>query len=85
VANITVTVPDDVYKAARICAAAQGSSVDALVAAYLSSLSDIEFHQREAEQARIIAQMERFSAGERLDRDEIHMRAIRCEHELPKT
>jgi len=35
VANITVSVPDDVYRAARIRAAEQGSSVSALVAEYL--------------------------------------------------
>ena len=39
-ANITVSVPDDVYRAARVRAAERGSSVSSLVADYLRSLSD---------------------------------------------
>jgi plasmid stability protein len=79
VTNITVSVPDDVYRAARIRAAEQGSSVSALVAAYLSSLSerDAEFARLEAQQQRIQAQIERFSASDRLDREELHSRAVR--------
>ena len=38
--NITVSVPDDVYRDARIRAAERGSSVSALVAEYLRSLSE---------------------------------------------
>jgi plasmid stability protein len=79
VANITVSVPDDVYRAARIRAAERGSSVSALVAEYLRSLSqrDAEFARLEAQQRRIQAQIERFSARDRIDRDELHERAIR--------
>ena len=45
VTNITVSVPDDVYRAARIRAAEKGVSVSVLVAEYLRSLSkhDAEF------------------------------------------
>jgi len=38
--NITVSVPDDVYQRARVHAAEQGRSVSALVAEYLTSLSE---------------------------------------------
>ena len=38
--NITVTVPDDVYREARVRAAERGSSVSALVGDFLRSLSD---------------------------------------------
>lgn len=78
-ANITVTIPDQVYRAARVKAAERGSSVSALVADYLSSLSESEseFQRREAQQARVIAQIDRFCAGNRLSRDELHERAIR--------
>jgi plasmid stability protein len=38
VKNITVTVPDDVYRNARIRAAELGVSVSALVGEYLRSL-----------------------------------------------
>lgn len=79
VANITVSVPEDVYRAARISAAEQGSSVSALVAGYLRSLSEreVEFTRLEAQQRRIQKQIDRFSARDRLDREELHERAVR--------
>jgi plasmid stability protein len=77
--NITVSVPDDVYRFARIRAAERGSSVSAIVTEYLRSLSGggAEFARREAQQRRIQRQIRRFSAGDRLLRDEIHDRALR--------
>jgi hypothetical protein len=78
-ANITVSVPDDVYRAARISAAERGSSVSALVADYLSSLSqrEAEFVRLEAQEQRTQRQIEHFSARDRLDREELHSRAVR--------
>ena len=78
-ANITVTVPDDVYRAARIRAAEKDTSVSALVADYLRSLSnrEAEFERLEAQQKRIISEIENFSAGDRLSRDELYDRALR--------
>lgn len=77
--NITVTVPDEVYRDARIRAAERGSSVSALVAEYLRSLSEREtaFSQLEAQQRRVQNEIGRFRAGDRLGRDEIHTRAVR--------
>lgn len=77
--NITVSVPDDVYRAARIHAAERGGSVSSLVAEYLRSLSerDAEFARLEAQQREVQATIGRFRAGDRLDRDEIHRRAVR--------
>ena len=77
--NITVSVSDDVYRAARIRAAERGSSVSALVAEYLSSLSerDAAFARLEAQQRRVQAEVDRFSARDRLARDEAHERAVR--------
>ena len=77
--NITVSVPDDVYRAARIRAAERGSSVSSLVAEYLGSLSDRdgEFARLEAEQKSVQEQIDRFSARDRLNRDELHQRAVR--------
>jgi plasmid stability protein len=79
VTNITVSVPDDVYRAARIRAAERGSSVSALVAGYLSSLSEhgLEFSRRETEQRRVQDEIDRFSASDRLDREAVHERALR--------
>jgi plasmid stability protein len=77
--NITVSIPDDVYRQARIRAAERGSSVSALVAEYLGSLSEreAEFARLLAQQKRITEEIEGFRAGDRLDRDRIHDRAIR--------
>jgi hypothetical protein len=77
--NITVSVPEDVYRTARIQAAERGSSVSAIVTAYLRSLSGggSEFARLEAQQRRIQRQIKRFRAVDRLGRDEVHDRAIR--------
>ena len=77
--NITVTVPDDVYRNARIRAAERGTSVSALVGEYLRSLSGrgAEFSRLEAQQRQVQSQISRFRAGDRLDRDQLHDRAVR--------
>lgn len=77
--NITVSVPDDVYRAARVSAAERGTSVSALVSDYLRSLSEreAEFARLEAQQRRVQRQIDRFRGGDRLDRDAIHARAVR--------
>jgi plasmid stability protein len=77
--NITVSVADDVYREARIRAAERGTSVSALVAEYLRGLSDrpAEFARLEAQQLQVQGEIERFRAGERLGRDELHNRAVR--------
>lgn len=78
--NITVSVPDDVYRDAKIRAAERGSSVSALVGDYLCSLSN-----REAERARlnakrreIISRIGYFSASENISRDELYERGRRA-------
>jgi plasmid stability protein len=77
--NITVTVPDDVYRNARIRAAERGTSVSSLVAEYLRSLSgrEAEFSRLEAQQKQIQTQISRFRAGDRLNRDQLHDSAVR--------
>ncbi len=79
VKNLTVTIPDDVYRQARIEAAQRGVSVSALVAGYLTSLAgrEAEFTRLEAQQRRVQAEIGSFSAGDRLDRDALHERAVR--------
>jgi plasmid stability protein len=79
VRNITVSVSDDVSKHARIRAAELGKSVSALVAEFLSSLSEreTEFARLEAKQQRVQGEIRRFRAGDRLTRDEVHDRAVR--------
>jgi plasmid stability protein len=77
--NITVSVPDDVYRSARIRAAEEGRSLSAIVAAYLRSLAENggEFARLAAQQRTIQAQISGFRASDRLDRDEVHDRAVR--------
>ncbi len=77
--NITVSVPDEVYRAARIRAAEEGRSVSGMVSAYLRSLSGTgaEFARLEAQQRRIQSEITHFRAADRLTRDEVHDRALR--------
>jgi plasmid stability protein len=79
VKNITVAVPDDVYRQARIKAAERGRSVSALVADYLCSLANrgAEFARLEAQQRRVQAEIKAFRAADRLSRDQVHERAVR--------
>lgn len=78
VKNITVSVSDDIYRMARIRAAELGTSVSALVAEYLNSLSEreAEFSRLEAKQRSIQNEIRRFHAGDRLSRDEVHDRTV---------
>lgn len=78
--NITVSVPEDVYRAARVRAAEEDSSVSALVAGYLRSLTeskDDEFARLEALQKRVQAEIKDFSARDSLPRDALYDRAVR--------
>jgi plasmid stability protein len=79
VKNITVTVPDDVYRNARIRAAERGTSVSALVGEYLRSLSgrEAEFSRLEDQQKHLQREIQQFRARDRLDRDQLHDRAVR--------
>ena len=77
--NLTVSVPDNVYRNARIAAAERDTSVSALVVAYLELLSGRmdEFGRLEALQREVQAEIGQFRAAGRLSRDEVHDRAVR--------
>ena len=77
--NITVSVPDDVYRNARVAAAQRDTSLSALVVAYLERLSGRmeEFARLEDLQHEVQAEIGQFRAGGRLGRDEVHERAVR--------
>ena len=77
--NITVSIPDDVYRSARVAAAQRDTSVSALVVAYLERLAGWkeEFARLEALQHEVQAEIGQFYAGDRLSRDEVHDRAVR--------
>lgn len=78
VKNITVSVPDDVYRNARVAAAQRDTSVSSLVVGYLERLSwrMDEFARLEALQREVAAEIGQFRAADRLDRDEVHDRAV---------
>ena len=77
--NITVSVPDEVYRSARVRAAERGTSVSAMVAEYLESMTlrRAECIRREQLQDRILSEIETFTASDRLEREAVHNRAIR--------
>ena len=77
--NITVSVPDDVYRDARIAAAERDTSVSALVVAYLRNVSERtrDFSRLEAQQREVQAEIGQFRAADRLSRDQVHDRAVR--------
>ena len=74
--NITVSVPDETYRRARIRAAARDTSVSALVREFLTSLGDEEpeFERRKRLQAEVLQSIRTFRAGDRLSRDRAHDR-----------
>lgn len=79
VKNITVSVPDHVYRNARVAAAQRDTSLSALVVAYLERLSGRmdEFARLEALQQEVQAEIGHFRAADRVSRDEVHNRAVR--------
>lgn len=80
--NITVAVPEHVYRVARVVADEQDTSVSALVVRYLERLSfaDKEFERLEALQHRVQSEITDFRGGDRLTRDEVH---DVCVHTVP--
>ena len=76
--NITVAVPDEVYQRARVRAAEQGRSVSAVVGDFLRAFSDqdVEFARLETLQREIQEEIRRFRAADRLDREQVHQRAL---------
>ena len=76
--NLTVSVPDNVYRNARVAAAQRDSSVSALVVAFLEQLSGRmdEFARLESLQREVQAEIGQFRAADRLGREEAHDRAV---------
>jgi len=74
--NITVSLPDDVYRRARVKAAERDTSVSALVREFLMHLSQEEsgFERRKRLQAEILGTVRSFRAGDRLPREQVHAR-----------
>lgn len=74
--NITVTVDDDTYRRARVKAAAEDTSVSAIVRQFLIDFaaSETEVERLKREEQELRAQISTFRAADRLSRDDIHAR-----------
>ena len=74
--NITVSLDDEVYRRARVAAAAHETSVSALVRDYLQSLATEEsrFDRLKRREQELREQIKDFDGGNRLSRDEVHER-----------
>lgn len=76
VKNITVSLPDDIYRQARIAAAQRDTSVSALVREFLMTLGtgETEAQRRKRLQAEVLASITSFRAADRMSRDDVHRR-----------
>jgi plasmid stability protein len=76
VKNITVSLPDDVYRRARIKAAERDTSVSALVREFLKGLAEEEsdFERRKRLQEEVLSSVKNFRAGDRIAREKAHDR-----------
>ena len=74
--NVTVSLPAEVYRRARMKAAERDTSVSALVREFLLSLGeeDSDFARRKRLQDETLRSVHRFSARSRLGRDALHRR-----------
>jgi len=80
VKNVTVSLPELVYRRARIKAAERDTSVTALVREFLMKLGEEEsdFERRQRLQDEVLASVRGFSAGDRRPRSDVHgRRALR--------
>ena len=77
--NLTISVPSDVLKRARLRALEEDTSVNAVLAAYLEAYSRADDHRRRRERALahvldLSGQSATGSGGRRWSRDELHER-----------
>lgn len=74
--NITVSLPDETYRKAKIRAAELDTSVSALVRGFLEDVAgkESDFDRRRRLQDEVFASIQRFRAGGRLSRNEVHDR-----------
>ena len=86
VKNITVSVDEGTYRGVRIVAAERGTSVSALVRGALNEIASSHAARRPSEQwlrtlgeirESMMARGSRFSAADRLPREELHDRTAR--------
>jgi plasmid stability protein len=76
--NITVSLDDDVYRRARVAAAAMDTSVSALVRIYLEQLAamETETERLKRQEHEIRSKIAEFTASVRLSREDTHNRSL---------
>ncbi|HLI32456.1 MAG TPA: hypothetical protein VKU89_06940 [Solirubrobacteraceae bacterium] len=77
--NLTVSLPDDVYRLARVKAAERDTSVSALVGELLRAMADDDeprLRRLEEQERAIREQIASFRAADRLGREELYDREI---------
>jgi hypothetical protein len=76
VKNVTVSLPDEVYRRARVAAAERDTSLSAMVRDFLMTLGqeETDSERRKRLQADVLSTVRRFRAGDRLTRDQVHER-----------
>jgi hypothetical protein len=74
-----LSIPDDLHPAVQPCSAECGNSRRDLVNQQGRAFSERsgEFSRLAAQQQTVMGQIKRFSAGDRLDRDELYARTTR--------
>jgi plasmid stability protein len=74
--NITVSLDDDTYRRARVKAAAEDTSVSALVRNYLIDFAstETEFERLKRQEQTLREQIHAFRASNRLSREDVHSR-----------
>jgi hypothetical protein len=74
--NITVSLDDDTYRRARVKAAAEDTSVSALVRNYLIDFAsrETEFERLKRQEQTLREQIRSFRASDRLSRDDVYAR-----------
>ena len=72
--NITVSLPDEIYRRARIRAAERDTSVSTLVREFLTELGEEEsgWERRKRLQKKVLATIRSFRAGDRLTRRQVY-------------
>jgi plasmid stability protein len=73
---VTISLPDEIYRQARIKAAQRDTSLSALVREFLTNLGQngSDFERRKRLQEEVLSALKRFRARDRLSRDEVHDR-----------
>jgi plasmid stability protein len=76
--NITVSLDDETYRKARVRAAELDTSVSAVVRKFLTEFAEKEsrFERLQKQEEAVRARIEKFSAEDRLPRDQLYDRKL---------